>query len=115
MGVAPCAHAEDLSEVRNGSIPASGQAATHLGAKVRPEEFVQVVIRIGAKVNFRGVAALVGYKEIGVVVKDPLDLDVRILIDATGLLEEALYSGQPIQPSGVAGDDLACLMTCVHG
>ena len=52
------------------------------------------------------VARLLEDLELGVVVPNPLDAHVRVLIDAAGLLEELLDLWQRVEPSRRArGDD----------
>ena len=82
----------------------------HLGSEVRLEKLVELFVIILGKVDgFLLAPVLAVHDQVGVVVEDPLDLHVRILVDTTPLLEEPLDAGQPIEPSGVARDDLARL------
>ena len=80
---------------------------------MRLEELVELFVVVMGEVNrFLLFPVLAVYDQVGVVVEDPLDLDVRILVDTAPLLEEPLDAGQPIQPSRIAGDDLARLVRC---
>ena len=84
----------------------------NLGSEVRLEKLVELFVIILGKVDgFLLAAVLAVHDQVGVVVEDPLDLHVRILVDTTPLLEEPLDAGQPIEPSGVARDDLARLVS----
>ena len=84
----------------------------NLGSEVRLEKLVELFVVILGKVDgFLLAAVLAVHDQVGVVVEDPLDLHVRILVDTTPLLEEPLDAGQPIEPSGVARDDLARLVS----
>ena len=84
----------------------------NLGSEVRLEKLVELFVIILGKVNrFLLAPVLAVQDQVGVVVEDPLDLHVRILVDTAPLLEEPLNAGQPIEPSGVARDDLARLVS----
>ena len=84
----------------------------NLGSEVRLEKLVELFVIILGKVDgFLLAAVLTVHDQVGVVVEDPLDLHVRILVDTTPLLEEPLDAGQPIEPSGVARDHLARLVS----
>ena len=84
----------------------------NLGSEVRLEKLVELFVIILGKVDgFLLAAVLAVHDQVGVVVEDPLDLHVRILVDTTPLLEEPLDAGQPIEPSGVARDHLARLVS----
>ena len=84
----------------------------HLGSEVRLEKLVELFVIILGKVDgFLLAPVLAVQDQVWVVVEDPLDLHVRILVDTTPLLEEPLDAGQPIEPSGVARDDLARLVS----
>ena len=84
----------------------------HLGSEVRLEKLVELFVIILGKVDsFLLAPVLAVQDQVGVVVEDPLDLHVRILVDTAPLLEEPLDAGQPIEPSGVARDDLARLVS----
>ena len=79
---------------------------------MRLEKLVELFVIILGKVDgFLLAAVLAVHDQVGVVVEDPLDLHVRILVDTTPLLEEPLDAGQPIEPSGVARDHLARLVS----
>ena len=87
----------------------------NLGSEVRLEKLVELFVIILGKVDrFLLAAVLAVHDQVGVVVEDPLDLHVRILVDTAPLLEEPLDAGQPIEPSGVARDDLARLVPCTR-
>ena len=84
----------------------------NLGSEVRLEKLVELFVIILGEVNgFLLAPVLAVQDQVGVVVEDPLDLDVRILVDTAPLLEEPLDAGQPIEPSRVARDDLARLVS----
>ena len=84
----------------------------NLGSEVRFEKLVELFVIILGKVDgFLLAPVLAVQDQVGVVVEDPLDLHVRILVDTAPLLEEPLDAGQPIEPSGVARDDLARLVS----
>ena len=84
----------------------------NLGSEVRFEKLVELFVIILGKVDrFLLAPVLAVQDQVGVVVEDPLDLYVRILVDTAPLLEEPLDAGQPIEPSGVARDDLARLVS----
>ena len=84
----------------------------NLGSEVRLEKLVELFVIILGKVDrFLLAAVLAVHDQVGVVVEDPLDLHVRILVDTAPLLEEPLDAGQPIEPSGVARDHLARLVS----
>jgi len=83
-----------------------------LGSEVLAEKLVELfVVIVGEVDGFLLIPVLAVHDQVGVVVEDPLDLDIGILVDAAPLLEELLDAGQPIQPSRIARDDLARLVS----
>ena len=67
------------------------------------EKLVELfVVIVGEVDGFLLIPVLAVHDQVGVVVEDPLDLDIGILVDAAPLLEELLDAGQPIQPSRIA-------------
>ena len=75
----------------------------NLGSEVRFEKLVELFVIILGKVDrFLLAPVLAVQDQVGVVVEDPLDLYVRILVDTAPLLEEPLDAGQPIEPSGAS-------------
>ena len=84
----------------------------YLGSEVRLEKLVKLFVVVVGEVDaFLLAPVLAVQDQVGVVVEDPLDLDIGILVDTAPLLEELLDAGQPIQPSGIARDDLARLVS----
>ena len=84
----------------------------YLGSEVRLEKLVELFVVVVGEVDaFLLAPVLAVQDQVGVVVEDPLDLDIRILVDTAPLLEELLDAGQPIQPSRIARDDLARLVS----
>ena len=83
----------------------------YLGSEVRLEKLVELFVVVVGEVDaFLLAPVLAVQDQVGIVVEDPLDLDIRILVDTAPLLEELLDAGQPIQPSRIARDDLARLV-----
>ena len=75
------------------------------------EKLVELfVVIVGEVDGFLLIPVLAVHDQVGVVVEDPLDLDIGILVDAAPLLEELLDAGQPIQPSRIARDNFARLV-----
>ena len=84
----------------------------YLGSEVRLEKLVELFVVVVGEVDAFLLAPVLAVQEqVGIVVEDPLDLDIRILVDTAPLLEELLDAGQPIQPSRIARDDLARLVS----
>ena len=84
----------------------------YLGSEVRLEKLVELFVVVVGEVDaFLLAPVLAVQDQVGIVVEDPLDLDIRILVDTAPLLEELLDAGQPIQPSRIARDDLARLVS----
>ena len=83
----------------------------YLGSEVRLEKLVELFVVVVGEVDaFLLAPVLAVQDQVRIVVEDPLDLDIRILVDTAPLLEELLDAGQPIQPSRIARDDLARLV-----
>ena len=72
------------------------------------EEVVQLLVIVVREVDLANLRARgVEDEELGLVVEDPLDRHVGVLIDAAGLLKKLLDLRQAVEPSRVAAHDLA--------